>query len=104
VFAIAAVGNPDAFFGQLEALGARVTRRRFPDHHAFTRADITAALSSGEHFDYVVCTLKDAVKMGPLWPADNSPLWYVSLAVQMERGEPAIDALLMRLQGRIDVR
>lgn len=102
VLAIAAVGNPGAFFGQLEAIGARVTRRAFPDHHAFTRADIDTALEAGLLYDYVVCTLKDAVKLGPRWPAGNSPLWYVSLAVQIERGEPAIDSLLMRLRGRID--
>lgn len=104
VLAIAAVGNSQAFFHQLEALGARVTARPFPDHHAFSRADIDAALAVESSVDFVVCTLKDAVKLGNLWPAGASPLWYVSLAVQVERGEPAIDSLLMRLQGRIGVK
>ena len=101
--AIAAVGNPAAFFRQLHALGAVVTPMAYPDHHVFTAADIAELSRKGRDFDYVVCTLKDAVKLGPVWPASNTPLWYVSLAVVVESGGAEIDSLLERLKGRIAV-
>lgn len=97
VFAIAAIGNARALFSQIEAIGTRVERREFPDHHAFTRSEIATLAAEGAQFDFVVCTLKDAVKLGPHWPADASPLWYVSLSVTVERGEAAIDEILSRL-------
>ncbi len=101
--AVAAVGNPTAFFRQLQSLGAAVVPMAYPDHHAYTAQDTALISARSAQCDYVVCTLKDAVKLGPLWPASRSPLWYVSLVVQVESGESAIDALIMRLQGRIAV-
>lgn len=101
--AIAAVGNPRAFFKQLEAKGAIVRPVEFPDHHAFTAVDVARILDLATGCDYIICTLKDAVKLEHLWPAGSAPLWYVSLAVHIESGEAEIDELLMRLKGRIDV-
>ena len=101
--AIAAVGNPAAFFRQLHALGAIVQPMPYPDHHAFTANDIAEMSRKSVGSDYVVCTLKDAVKLGPVWPASNTPLWYVSLAIIVESGKAEIDSLLMRLKGRIGV-
>jgi len=100
VAAVAAVGNPDAFFQQLENAGARVTPLAFPDHHPFAPSDVAAILARAESADYVISTLKDAVKLEPLWAPSPSPLWYVSLAVTVERGDAVLDALLMRLHGR----
>ena len=97
VLAIAAVGNPRAFFTQLETCGAKVVRRDFPDHHSFTRPEIDKLAAQSSQFDYVICTLKDAVKLGVEWPADAGPLWYVSLSVSVESGEAAIDEILSRL-------
>ena len=97
VFAIAAVGNPDAFFAQLRAYTPRLIATAFPDHHAFTDREIAELARRGRESEYVVCTLKDAVKLGPRWPADASPLWYVSLAVRIERGAESIRDLLSRL-------
>jgi hypothetical protein len=37
------------------------------------------------------------VKLEPLWPAGKSPLWYVSLAVNVEHGGAVIDEMLERL-------
>ena len=97
VTAVAAIGNPDAFFRQLEAAAAKVTRMAFPDHHSFSPADISTILRAGERANYIVCTLKDAVKLEPLWPAGKSRLWYVSLAVNVEHGGAVIDEMLERL-------
>ena len=100
VLAIAGVGNPDAFFDQLEQTGASVTRRRFSDHHAYGPADIGLLTDAASGHDYVLCTLKDAVKLGPQWPADAMPLWYVSLSVIVESGGAAIDEIISRLGSR----
>lgn len=101
ILAVAAVGNPTAFFRQLQSLGAVVVPMAYPDHHPYKAQDIAVVSAKSAECDYVVCTLKDAVKLGPVWPASRTPLWYVSLAVQVESGEAAIDALIMRLQGAL---
>jgi tetraacyldisaccharide 4'-kinase len=97
VLAIAAVGNPQAFFAQLRAYTPLLTPVTFPDHHAFTDGEIADLVSRGRDVKYVVCTLKDAVKLRSRWPADAVPLWYVSLAVRIEQGAESISELLLRL-------
>ena len=97
VLAIAAIGNPAAFFSQLECAGADVTQRSFPDHYAFTRKEAAALAGEAVRYDYAVCTLKDAVKLSALWPAAGRALWYVSLAVTIEQGRPELDRILTRL-------
>ena len=97
VVAVAAIGNPDAFFAQLRRHTSRLTALAFPDHHAFTELEISDIVRRGRDADYVVCTLKDAVKLGARWPAGARPLWYVSLAVRIERGADSIHELLSRL-------
>lgn len=100
VVAVSAVGNNAAFFRQLALSGAAVTAVAFPDHHSFSRGDVTALRAAATGADYIVCTLKDAVKLEGLWPADDSRLWYVSLAVNVEHGETVIDEMLERLHQR----
>ncbi|HEX6575340.1 MAG TPA: tetraacyldisaccharide 4'-kinase [Gemmatimonadaceae bacterium] len=100
VLAIAAVGNNEAFFSQVRALGASVTAVAFPDHHNFTNDDIRHLADRATACDYVICTLKDAVKLGPRWPADAKPLWYVSLSVIVESGTEAIDELISHLKSQ----
>jgi tetraacyldisaccharide 4'-kinase len=97
VLAVAAVGDPGAFFAQLGAAGAAVERAAFRDHHAFSSADAAALARRAEEVETIVCTLKDAVKLGPLWPRLAPPLWYVSQRVAVERGAEPLDALLETL-------
>ena len=95
VVAVAAVGEPEAFFAQLRALGARrIDALPFRDHHAFTAADVAQLVHSAGTADAVVCTLKDAVKLAPRWPAGGVPLWYVSQRAEVERGAHLLDASL----------
>jgi tetraacyldisaccharide 4'-kinase len=94
VLAIAAVGNPHVFFDQLDCAGGRITRRAFPDHHRFDRAEAEQLAKEAANHDFAICTLKDAVKLGPLWPAPAKPLWYVSLAVTIERNRDQLDRIL----------
>jgi tetraacyldisaccharide 4'-kinase len=93
--AVAAVGAPEAFFTQLRELGASDVREiAFRDHHAFTVADAQRIVQAGARADAVVCTLKDAVKLAPLWPVEGMPLWFVSQRAEVERGAHVLDASL----------
>ena len=95
--AIAAIAQPDSFFQQLTELGAVVRPFSFPDHHAFTRAEARALAAEAGNSDFVVCTLKDAVKLESLWPAEAGSLWYVSQRLRIEDGQEHIDRLLENL-------
>ncbi|SRR6266542_3994429 len=97
VLAIAAVANPELFFAQLEGIGARVTRRPFPDHHAFNAREAEQLAVAAEQADFAVCTLKDAVKLESLWPARGGSLWYVSQRVTIEEGAAGLDEMLDRV-------
>jgi len=92
--AIAAIAQPDSFFRQLTELGAIVRPYSFPDHHAFTGAEAHWLAEQASSSDFVVCTLKDAVKLESLWPAEAGSLWYVSQRLKIEDGQPHIDRLI----------
>jgi len=100
VLAVSGIGAPEAFGAQLEALGARVAAVRFADHHDYRPSDVADLVRRAARADRVVCTLKDAVKLGPRWPADAPPLWYLSQAVVLETGGAAVHAELDRLAVR----
>lgn len=97
VLAIAAIGDPAAFFAQIESHGPDVSRRPFADHHAFSTAEVDELIAAARAFDLIVCTLKDAVKLAPMWPDEAAPLWYVSLSVVVESGIAALDQILARI-------
>ncbi len=94
VVAVAAVGDPSAFFRQLESLGASVTPIALRDHHEFTDADVARIVGEAGASGRVVCTLKDAVKLRNRWPRVGPTLWYVSQRVIVERGVGGIERLL----------
>ena len=94
VRAVAGVGWPTAFFAQLAAFGAQVDPVIFRDHHRYTAADVTEIRRRAPPGVAVICTLKDAVKLGGLWPREGEPLWYVSQRVEFERGVEAVNAAL----------
>jgi len=92
--AIAGIAQPDSFFKQLTELGAVVRPFSFPDHYEFTRADAERLAAEASNSDFVVCTLKDAVKLEALWPAEAGALWYVSQRLRIEDGQNHIERLL----------
>lgn len=66
VVAFAGIGRPDKFFATLERqVGAFVKgRHAFPDHHAFTRADLMPILAEADALGAVaVTTAKDFVRL-----------------------------------------
>lgn len=97
VLAISAIGNTTAFERQLAALGAVVSSAAFADHHPFSAEDAARLAAQAATVDRVVCTLKDAVKLAALWPRGSAPLWYLSQAVEVERGGALIRDALRRL-------
>jgi tetraacyldisaccharide 4'-kinase len=95
VLAVAAIGAPAAFYAQLRELGASELREvPRPDHHRYTSHDVERLLAQAAGADAVVCTLKDAVKLSPLWPHASVPLLYVSQRVEIEQGRAFLDASL----------
>lgn len=99
VLAISAIGAPAAFEAQLAGAGALVEPARYPDHYAFGSGEVDRLIRRAAGVDRVVCTLKDAVKLGPRWPAQAPPLWYLSQAVVVERGASVLRETLHRLVG-----
>ncbi len=101
ILAVASIADPASFLAQLRALGAVVEEQLFRDHHAFSDQEVSEIASHSTAFDYVVCTLKDAVKLGPRWPQPTGslgrPLWYVSQQVMVERGVGGLEHVLDEL-------
>lgn len=93
VHAIAGIGNPQAFFDGLTAVGLKVDAHPLPDHVRLTEAHISFPDGAP-----VLMTEKDAVKCRP--GADTSRLancWAVRLDVAIgEADAQAIDRLLDR--------
>jgi tetraacyldisaccharide 4'-kinase len=57
VHALAGIGHPERFFGQLAAMGIKATPHRFADHHRFVAADLDLADARA-----ILMTEKDALK------------------------------------------
>jgi tetraacyldisaccharide 4'-kinase len=92
------IGDPAAFLAQVAAAGAQVAAHRaWPDHHAFGAAEAAQLARLGAGADGVLVTLKDAVKLGPRWPREGPPLWYVSQTVVVERGADVLQQALSRV-------
>jgi tetraacyldisaccharide 4'-kinase len=94
ILAVSAIGDPRAFRRQLEAIGARVDAATYGDHHRYAPSDVRELTRRARAADLVVCTLKDAVKLGPLWPREAPALWYVTQRVTIERGWEELDRVL----------
>ncbi len=91
VHAVAGIGRPERFFAMLEAVGLKLQRHPFPDHHAFREADLQPF--AGET---VLMTEKDAVKCEAF--ADQHH-WYVPAEAQVDPGfEKKLKLLMKRLR------
>jgi tetraacyldisaccharide 4'-kinase len=94
---ISAIAAPAAFEATIAAKGAHVVARRYPDHHAFTPQDIEDILRDAAPSQRFLCTLKDAVKLAPLWPRAAPPLWYVSQTIEVRLGLDVLHGALERV-------
>ena len=91
VLAVSGIGDPTSFQSQLQRLGVATTSLTFADHHRFDETAVTRIGNAARGCDAVVCTLKDAVKLEPLWPSSAVPLWYLSQSVVPRDGTEALD-------------
>jgi len=91
VHAVAGIGNPQRFFGELAGRGIELIEHPFPDHHPFTARE----LAFGDELP-VLMTEKDAVKCAAF---ANARLWYVPVSAVFSDA----DALRLRagLLGRL---
>lgn len=98
--ALAGIGDPRRFFTTVQALGLSCEERPFPDHHAYTAADL--AVPAGA---VLLLTEKDAVKCAPLLQAHaetlTAPVWVLPVEAALS---PDLTAyLLEKLDGRSPV-
>ncbi len=97
VLAFAGIGNPEAFFEDLEALGLRVVDSvPFPDHHRFAAEDLERLAEWGRlvNASALVTTEKDLVRLPPERPAD---IPWLALRIELElRPEGMLEAALQR--------
>jgi tetraacyldisaccharide 4'-kinase len=91
---VAAIGDPSAFFRQIEDRAQAIHPIAFRDHHRFTPVDVGRIVNASEGSARVVGTLKDTVKLRDLWPREAPGLWYVSQRVVVERGVGGLEQLL----------
>ncbi len=94
VLCVSGIGDPGAFHAQLEQRGILLDRAVFEDHHAYDTKDVRRLAARAVQCDAVVCTLKDAVKIGPLWPGSAVPLWYLSQSVVPRDGTDSLNAVV----------
>ncbi len=90
VHAVAGIGNPRQFFDLLTRLGVTHTPHAFPDHHAYTAADLEYS-----DCDAIVMTEKDAVKCERI-PGER--LW--ALQVDAHIDESLAQLVLERMKGK----
>ena len=97
VLHVCGIGNPQAFANDLLRSGLHLAGSiEFEDHHYYTADDVKeirrAAKSAGAP---VVTTMKDWVKLRPLWTAGGGTRIYI--ARQRPEFAPGDDARLMQL-------
>lgn len=92
---VASLADPRPFVGQLEELGVDAELLAYPDHHAFTPADVRTirGRAGGRQ---IVCTRKEAVKLRPLVHPDDEVL-VLEQGVAIEAGMAAIEDAVHRL-------
>ena len=90
LFAFAGIGRPQKFFQTLETLGYDVKRTRaFPDHHAYSQADIKALLTEAEAAGLtLVTTSKD---MARLETADGELFHWIAASTEVLEVRMEID-------------
>jgi tetraacyldisaccharide 4'-kinase len=100
VAAFCGIGNPAGFRHTLATNGCEtVAWHEFPDHYAYSPADIANLEALASDAQLVVCTQKDLVKVRRTELA-GVPLWAVVIDMQFLCGEAELeDALKRALHG-----
>lgn len=87
VLAFCGLGNPESFYRSLQETGCDLVGfMRFRDHHLYVKEDLGRIMKNyrAGRPDYVVTTLKDAVKLEKIWPA-GTPFYFLETVIELER-------------------
>ncbi len=97
VAAFCAIGDPDPFFEQLKALGAKPTQQwRFPDHHPYTLEELRS-IDRPRHGLPIVTTFKDFSRFPEGWrKALSAEVLALSIRLEIVKGKTAWEADLIR--------
>lgn len=99
VAALSGIAVPEGFERSLEKLGARVEiRRRFSDHHRFTKREIDRFMERcvERDMELVVTTEKDAVRF-PRPKEQYVPVYFLRIEVEILRNREAWDDMITRI-------
>jgi tetraacyldisaccharide 4'-kinase len=98
VIGFAGIGRPAKFFDTLEECGAElVSAHSFPDHHPYTRAELTELIDEARRQDcMLVTTAKDAVRVPSDLRAAVSVLTVRLAWEQPELLDPLLDRVITR--------
>ncbi|RMF40486.1 MAG: tetraacyldisaccharide 4'-kinase [Planctomycetota bacterium] len=100
--AFCGIGNPQAFFRQLEASGVRLLDRRvFPDHYRYTAEDVRDLgdwAASYPASTPLICTVKDLVKIQTS-SLSGHPLQALQVDLEIVEGRPEFVQRLLRAAG-----
>jgi tetraacyldisaccharide 4'-kinase len=102
VAAFCGIGNSAGFRHTLDSLGVKVVAwREFPDHHAYTRADVDelAEMIRRSNAAFALCTRKDLVKLR-VPTLGGAPLRAVGVALRFLCGEGEMKSALAPLIDR----
>ena len=95
--AFCGLGNPDAFRRTLAGLGVELAAfRTFPDHHAYTRADVEGLRGWAGRLPagcVILTTQKDLVKLR-LERLGGRDLWALRVQLLVEAGRDVLDRKL----------
>lgn len=92
--AVAGIMKPRLFFEAVHTRWPHVVRRHsFRDHRGATGSELDALVRDAATRG-ILCTLKDAVRLGPR-VGERTPLWYVEERVEWERGAVEIRAMVL---------
>lgn len=102
VVSFCGIGNPDGFQATLKRVGVDSNPLRFPDHHHFQSEDVRSIARQAEeqNADFVVCTMKDLVKIESAWPESACALLALVVDAQFENGESELMARILKISGK----
>ena len=106
VAAFCGIARPDQFFEGLERAGVKLaSKATFADHHRYTASDLARLTSAARAAGAMalLTTGKDSIRLGALAagvPASLS-LQTVSLRIEIEDEEMAVDWLMARMEGKL---
>jgi tetraacyldisaccharide 4'-kinase len=104
VLALSGLARPGAFEDSLRKHEMQVQSLRFPDHHAFSRKELDAALARADAGDrIVVVTEKDAARLPPDFPCVVARLdWSPQDIVVREKGDVSPEPRTVPWTQRLD--